>query len=229
MKIVRLLGLSERPGVLRILEIGAGAGGISQWLANAEGGRFEVHAVDVVDSRQVKDGYHFQLIPDSRLPFDNDSFDIVISNHVIEHVGDDQAQALHLSEFYRVLRKGGLGYLAVPNRWMLVEPHYRLPLLSWWPESWRSHWLRFWQGKAPYDCRPLSRAELERRLKASGLDFEQLHEEALRVTYEIDQPESKLWRHLLRHLPSSVHVFSRSIYPTLIYRVFHPDRAPDSD
>ena len=35
----------------------------------------------------------------------------------------------HLREIRRVLRRDGLAYLAVPNRWALVEPHYRLALL----------------------------------------------------------------------------------------------------
>lgn len=188
----------------------------------------EVHAVDVVDSRLVKEGYRFTLIDDARLPFETESFDVVISNHVIEHVGSDEEQALHLREFHRVLAKHGSGYLAVPNRWMLVEPHYQVPLLSWWPERWRSRWLRLWRGKGGYDCRPLSRRELEARLRMAGFEFKQLHEEALRATFEIERPESTLWRHFLRHVPSRMHVACRGLYPTLIYRLSHSEQGQES-
>src|SRR3546814_9833619 len=73
------------------------------------------------------------------LPFADDSFDVVLSNHVIEHVGEQPEQLAHLSELRRVLTPGGIGYLAVPNRWMLVEPHYRLAFLSWWPHRSEEH------------------------------------------------------------------------------------------
>ena len=61
---------------------------------------------------------------------------------MIEHVGDESAQLHHLAELRRVLSKAGIGYLAVPNRWMVVEPHYRIAFLSWLPRGWRSPYLR---------------------------------------------------------------------------------------
>lgn len=47
----------------------------------------------------------------TNLPFENETFDIVFCNHVLEHIVDDQ-QAMR--ELYRVLRKGGWGILQVP-------------------------------------------------------------------------------------------------------------------
>ena len=219
LKIYRLLGLDARPGALRLLEIGCGGGGISHWFATGAEGRIEVDAVDVVDLRVTRDGYRFTLVDDVTLPFPDACFDVVLSNHVIEHVGDDRAQALHLSELRRVLSEDGVGYLAVPNRWMLVEPHYSLAFLSWWPEGWRSWWLRVWKRGALYDCRPLSRLYLEARLAVGGLEFEQLHGEALRMTYEIERPDAWAWRLVLRHVPAWLHHLLRGAYPTLIYRI----------
>jgi hypothetical protein len=53
-------------------------------------------------------------------------------------VGDLVDQRHHLSEVRRVMNPTGIGYIAVPNRWMLVEPHYRLAFLSWLPLAWRT-------------------------------------------------------------------------------------------
>ena len=45
------------------------------------------------------------------LPFNDNSFDVVLCNHVLEHIDDDH-QAL--KELYRVLKKGGWGIIQVP-------------------------------------------------------------------------------------------------------------------
>lgn len=222
-KIAKLLGLDTNKNELRLLEIGCGSGGISHWFGTCESGRFEVDAVDVIDSRTVTEKFRFQLLTGAKLPFDAGAFDVVLSNHVIEHVGDDAEQGLHLAEIKRVLSPSGIGYLAVPNRWMLIEPHYRLAFLSWWPEPWRTTWLRLWRRGETYDCRPFARLELENRLAAAGFNFEQLHEEALRVIYELERPDSMAWRYFLRHVPTWVHVALRGAYPTLIYRLWRPD------
>jgi SAM-dependent methyltransferase len=54
------------------------------------------------------------------LPFADCSFDLVLSNEVIEHVHDDRAAA---AEMVRVLRPGGRAVVFCPNRWYPVEQH----------------------------------------------------------------------------------------------------------
>jgi len=44
-------------------------------------------------------------------PFPDNSFDIIICNHVLEHVDND---SLAMQEFYRVLKPGGMGIFQVP-------------------------------------------------------------------------------------------------------------------
>ena len=46
------------------------------------------------------------------LPFEDDSFDVIFCNHVLEHIPDD-AQAMR--ELYRVMKKGGWGIFQVPQ------------------------------------------------------------------------------------------------------------------
>ena len=46
------------------------------------------------------------------LPFENDSFDIILCNHVLEHIPDDK---LAMSELYRVMKPGGWGVFQIPQ------------------------------------------------------------------------------------------------------------------
>ena len=46
------------------------------------------------------------------LPFEDNSFDIILCNHVLEHIPDD---ARAMSELYRVLRPGGWGIFQIPQ------------------------------------------------------------------------------------------------------------------
>src|SRR4249920_2427672 len=87
-KIERLLDLDARPGPLRLLEIGTGSGGIAHYFGTHASGRFRVSALDVVDNRQVIEGYEYANVEGTRLPFADAEFDVVLSNHVVEHVGE---------------------------------------------------------------------------------------------------------------------------------------------
>ena len=47
----------------------------------------------------------------TNMSFNNDTFDLIICNHVLEHIIDDNSA---MSEIYRVLKKDGIGILQVP-------------------------------------------------------------------------------------------------------------------
>jgi SAM-dependent methyltransferase len=46
------------------------------------------------------------------LPFDDNSFDIIFCNHVLEHIEDDKKA---MQELYRVLKPGGMGIFQIPQ------------------------------------------------------------------------------------------------------------------
>jgi len=54
------------------------------------------------------------------LPYPNETFDMILSNEVIEHVQDD---ALCIQEMVRTLKPQGRIVLFCPNRWYPVEQH----------------------------------------------------------------------------------------------------------
>jgi SAM-dependent methyltransferase len=104
----------------RILDLGAGSGEIGEYFSINN----KVCSVDIEDQRKNKKSkVIFTKVDSEKLPFEDDCFDIVISNHVIEHIKN---QGFHLNEIYRVLKKGGICYLATPNRYFPLETHYKI-------------------------------------------------------------------------------------------------------
>jgi len=126
-KIIKILREYKTLEKSRVLEIGTGAGYIAHELSKVAR---KVDSVDIVDDRLIKEGFTQKLVTDEALPYRAASFDIVITNHVLEHVPD---QERHLSEIRRVLKPDGVVYLASPNKWWLTDPHYKLPFISWLP------------------------------------------------------------------------------------------------
>lgn len=73
-----------------------------------------------------------------RLPFEDESMDVVISDQVFEHVLD-YPQAI--AELHRVMRPGGVFLHAFPSRYRLLEGHICVPMTSMFRPRW---WLWLW-------------------------------------------------------------------------------------
>lgn len=52
------------------------------------------------------------------LPFEDNSFDVIFCNHVLEHVDDDKKA---LWELFRIMKPGGWGIFQVPIRYQLAK------------------------------------------------------------------------------------------------------------
>ena len=87
-------------------------------------------------------------------------------------------------EMKRVMDTGAVGYLAVPNRWALVEPHFRLPFLSWLPKDWRSSYVRLMGRGTAYDCEPTSLRRINAPMSEAGFASQHLAPKAVRVAVE---------------------------------------------
>lgn len=111
----------------KVLELGCGNGYQSAFLSKIAD---KVIATDLPEEdmethtpgMKVAEDLHKQLkinnvdlVPCSaeNLPFEDGSFDLVYSSHVLEHIPDKEKA---LKEIYRVLKKGGLHFCVVPTR-----------------------------------------------------------------------------------------------------------------
>jgi SAM-dependent methyltransferase len=117
----------------RVLDFGCGAGEVVR-LLRSEG--IECYGADVfyegagdrgdpLVSPMVENGFVREIGPDGRLPFEDDSFDLIVSDQVFEHVEDLEAV---LDELDRVLRPDGRMYHHFPSKEVLREGHIGIPL-----------------------------------------------------------------------------------------------------
>ena len=213
-KIIRILEHERTLLGAEVLDVGAGAGVIAAQLADKTGPTGKVAAVDVDDQRIVQEGFTFRQVEGTTLPFPDESFDIVVSNHVIEHVGRRSAQLAHLHEIHRVLRKDGLAYLAVPNRWAVVEPHYGLAFLSWLPRPVADAYLRLTRNRTPYDCHPPGPVRLKRLLRAARLQSSSAAGRAIQAMNDLE--EGGTATRMAALLPTSLLDFLWPVLPTYI-------------
>jgi SAM-dependent methyltransferase len=105
----------------------------------------DIEAEHLELAAQNAPGAYLQLATAEQLPYRDDTFDLVLSHEVLEHVGDDRAA---VAEMARVLRPGGRALIFAPNRLYPFETHghywrglYHFgntPLINYLPDRWRN-------------------------------------------------------------------------------------------
>ncbi len=143
---VRVLqhALGERVKHSKILNVGSSTG-IMDWVfsdffSDAVGVDIDEGAVEFARKSFSKPNLHFEIGDGLNLPFDNATFDVVVCSQVYEHVPDQQKL---MQEIWRVLKKDGVCYFSATNRFIVLEPHYRLYFLSWLPSKLADIYVRF--------------------------------------------------------------------------------------
>ena len=140
------------PSGICMLEIGCSYGLILKKLAEDFGFCVGIE-IDQHALAQAAKGVSYVRADGEMLPLKTNCVDIVICNHVYEHT--DSPEQL-LAEIERVLKPGGICYFAGPNKYALVEPHYRLPFLSWLPPHLADIYVRLFGKGQAYPERPYS-------------------------------------------------------------------------
>jgi len=131
------LGRSRSEGLtgLTAVDVGCSAGFIADELALAGARTFglDIDEPGLAKARaRFGERVTFVFAPGEEMPFADSSVDVVVLNHIYEHVVDPEAV---VREIHRVLADDGVLYLGIGNRMGIIEPHYKLPFLSWLPHG----------------------------------------------------------------------------------------------
>jgi ubiquinone/menaquinone biosynthesis C-methylase UbiE len=125
---------------VRVLDAGCGTGGMLTWLTRYAAER-DIVGIDLSEtalkfcSRQHQDLARASV---SDLPFADETFDLITSFDVLQHVSDGN-DVRAFAEFHRVLRPGGVAFIRVAAyQWLrsghddaiAVQRRYALPELS---------------------------------------------------------------------------------------------------
>lgn len=150
--------LAVDPTQARMLEVGSGFGFFLVharrlgW--NIEGiepgenefrGRFEL-ALDVLRQNGVEESRLIRTSGES-MPFPDDTFDVLLSNDVLEHVADPQQV---LREAFRVLKPGGHLIFNMPNYNWIYEGHYNIPWIPGLPKAAAKKYVGLWDRDPSY-------------------------------------------------------------------------------
>jgi methyltransferase family protein len=164
-----LLNRLERP--IKILDLG----GTQAFWEHVQMDFLDQVEIHLLNLKAVKvDRPNFQSMSgDARRleHIDEQAFDVVFSNSVIEHVGSLADQRCMASEIRRVGRRY---FVQTPNKYFPIEPHFLFPFFQFLPLEIKvfliSHFDLGWSGKLPNRKRALRQANSIRLLSRTELE-----------------------------------------------------------
>ncbi len=144
--ILRAAGAIDDKKKVLALDIGCSGGFFSAALApyfdDVLGLDIDMHALRIAEKNKLENNVRYLSGDSLALPLADKSVDLVICNHVYEHVPDPKKM---FKDIYRVLSNNGVCYLGAASRWTLIEPHYHLPFLSWLPKPLAHQYMRWFK------------------------------------------------------------------------------------
>ena len=211
-------------GSARAADLGAGTGIIRKSLESQTGNPIyglEIDASFIVERERMVRGDVLSI------PFASESLDFAMLNHLYEHV-PDAGQLFR--ETYRVLKPGGRAYVTAGSRRAVIEPHYRLPFLSWLPAGAARTYLRLTRRGHSYDdIRFLTYRPLTKLMRSAGFIVHDVTEPAIddliRSTWGAGWAAAWGWA---RRLPDEVRGgLLRAGSPQWFFFLERPPRPPD--
>lgn len=153
-KLARISRVTRLPQKPRVLELGCSSGGkvIAWQRVGCECVGLEPSGEALENSRilsmklgttvPVEEGVAEQM------PFENEQFDIVNADSVIEHVQEVETA---IAEVYRVLRPGGIFWFNAASCMCPIQHEIRkFPLFGWYPDPIKQHILRWVKVHKPH-------------------------------------------------------------------------------
>ncbi len=225
------LGDGWAPGA-KLLDIGASLG----WTVEAAAKRgalsigVDIDVPGLAKAKQERDPRCFFACADGeQLPFPDSSMDVVVFNHIYEHVVDPDAV---MAEIRRVLTPTGVVYLGLANRLGVIEPHYKLPFLSWLPQGLADRYIKA-AGKADVYYEHFRTIPGLQKM-AGGL---YIHDYSFSIIANPDRFGARdlvggVVPGMMRRLPRSLFASARMVLPTVIWigsKSPQPPRGPELD
>lgn len=191
------VGSGQGGAVLEALLRGADAYGIEPGDEFVELSRLRLEEADFEQGRIRRTG-------GESIPFDNNTFDYVVSLQVLEHVEDPYPI---LEEIFRVLIPGGKAHIRCENYLAFREQHYRVPWLPMLPKSIGSFYLRalgrdpsFLKDYVFYSTYP----KIIQMVEAIGFQNEKIEKRRQKLDRKesIERKSAKAIAHILNCLPN---------------------------
>ena len=138
-RVMALLKRLDKPGRIRILDVGCADGRLLDWYrASSAGERLETHGIEMSERPAEIARSRGHRVVTGRFELDEEleagSFDLILALHVIEHVDDPKRFAQRASD---LLAPGGLFVLTTPN-W--DSPDARRFRGNWGGNHFPRHW-----------------------------------------------------------------------------------------
>lgn len=126
MRIIRLIS-SITPSGVNVLDVGCGAGHVAAMLSsigfNAIGFDVSINNINRIwTPLKVTHGSQYMVADARKVPFRDETFNVIIAFAVLEHVGGNSEEAMFLKESNRILKRKGFFVISgLPTKYALTE------------------------------------------------------------------------------------------------------------
>lgn len=116
-------------------------------------------AVEKAKKNNTDKNVSFTVSKENKIPFKDNSFDVVVFNQIYEHVENPEKIMI---EIRRVLKKRGICFFGARNKFAIFDGHYSLPFISWLPRVLADIYIQKTTAKKKYDIKLYSYWQLKK-------------------------------------------------------------------